>query len=78
MDIKELAKEFTSMPGNAVVSSEMLVNFYKFLQEKGVEDQIVYSKLGIDLSSKYWIGMSPDAKIEYELTNCGFKQVDTK
>jgi hypothetical protein len=22
--------------------------------------------------------MSPDAKIEYELTNCGFKQVDTK
>jgi len=28
MDIRELAKEFTSKPGNGVVSPEMLVNFY--------------------------------------------------
>lgn len=78
MDVKELAKEFTSMPGNAVVSSEMLVNFYKFLQSRGLEDQIVYSKLGIDLSSKYWVSMDPNTKIVYELTNCGFKQADNQ
>jgi hypothetical protein len=78
MDIRELAKEFTSMPGNSVVSSEMLVNFYKFLQDRGIEDQIVYSKLGVNLSSEYWKTTDPNIKISYELTKCGFKQTDNQ
>ena len=34
MDIRELAKEFTSKAGNSIVSQEILLNFYKFVESR--------------------------------------------
>ena len=38
IDIKKLARDFTSNPGNSVVSEEMLINFYKFVESETDKD----------------------------------------
>ena len=77
MNIKELAKEFTSKPGNSIVSDQMLIDFFKFIQSKGIVYDMLADKLGLVETNKkgFWRIKGSQDRIEFILNSFGFQEV---